>query len=1366
MSDFKRNKRLSGFFNSTNHLKQLKSIVSFLESSLEVEQRSLYSVHYADIYSCFLSAIEHLDSRNKNLNVNDVLSYVGVTKRLLQYLPNVIRTKWQERSLLYTIGLVLKKTNKPKIRIAGLDMLLLLIDSLDDTVAPEALDMLMTLIDYEAFRSDCSPEEWECVEKSLPQSSDLDYTGSLVSCTRNNPASKEEASELLNFVLRFIDTRPVKRFSFYWPVMVNHIFPVLFGREGVGFQKCPDALLSPIAEYIVRWFERPYQRTIMSVDRRNVDIGLNILIQSLSLSSEYAETVQRIVSLFKRWLSGIELPEILDGDSLDSTFKLLITALPNVFSTSADMNTDKSCQQAVELLANIQSFRVLSEDLLIVLMTTMIDCLELTLNEGEERAFTGNMSSTFFNTLLRSKVTSAILWDKIKFVMKEWRNNDTLMVRWKKVVKSIAKLICTRAFGVAFDAKKTQDIVILTSLDTADDDWVRLCFVNLLYYVEGHKIHVEDAHSTFIVAIRDIVLEFIQFAQGHPDHVVGPAKHTLISIVGDFLFNECGCGVDTNTLPRHASVTGIAISTLNTIMLLPGTPVNDDVQKAYMTAVYNVLNMKLFASTIPAQYCIKSMGNFWHAQIEGSLSLVPVIVRGCVSLLQSIEEVSPDVVIPTFSLLKSTIPMIFFAGPTPVKDGVSGIDSLGALVPDLLSFIGNLMARITEHPNDFDTNIQCAIISTAAVTASASLLVSGSGQLNEIVKAVVESLIQLAKLSQNKTLIKFALRYLVDLPRLLPHNAPQSAVLAVTVVERITELIHLRVGRFTPSMKPGHINSTVIAIIESINVIQAWVDCAPAGLKADDTTEVMKRCLATLELLVEGEEFQAVSEEDSMIRQLKVGGLKYFLDSQVSSDVRQIIAHFIRYMVCYYDNYPLVDNHICMNTQYTEKEVDTNPIFFSIGDDTIVSFVELPTEPASIRAIVRNPMGRMAFEIEMTKDIHDHITQQKTQHESITPAKEEASATTPPTPAKARAEEIVEKRTERQIIASVFSMIDENEVLSEVMTRTYGDIAPDAHEREISVLKSLRNQTLILQAKKPRDLLVEEDKKPVKANVPGVDREPYDFILLKQFLLQMGLLDVDSMVETFFRPVFLSKELLNAIDQVDGKVLRPTFNVPILFIKEHQRVAQNIFKNDDVSLDFMRFYESLGEIVTIKGTDLRPMFDPNDYTEGKAVIASSPTCHICFGATPLITSAPEKKETLTKCTSVQIIYAEEMPSTELLESLKSHSTKVVFVICPSHVDGANIIRVITYSEDLRMYSSVIGSGSIVPTEAVAPLMRSMVHGILSILYSSNSFFANAAARRSLLDTLVNNHTVSENGKSINSLFFPQNVGVTKAPLIE
>ncbi|KAL0222915.1 hypothetical protein P9112_002305 [Eukaryota sp. TZLM1-RC] len=443
LMEFRSNKKLSNFFSSDSAIKRLKSLLQYLEVSHEFEQRALYSTQYAQVYSCFLDAIKAYDARNKTLSASELISCCGVVKRLLQFLPNIIKTKWQYKSLVYLVKCLLVHTNKHSVRMLGVELLLHLVDALSSSADDSLLELIPGLIVWTPFFANAS---------LAPLISVPEYNGVLVG-SKSSGATVADGVEILSFILAFVDFKDIRRFVFYYDLLKVHLFPLLFpnGTKSMdialdstfeGFDSCPSELLLPLSERLITWINKSYHRVVICRDAIHLNLLLDIFSQGVCLP----DVAVNLVSLYGDWLlRGATFPKCYSHKSITYDCRL-ISQLVCIFESPSGENSDSAVIKVLSLLKELVFTRELSQET----WMTLLDCLvKMSKALGPSRVHSRRMFDVLFGLFSSSGCDDVALWRSLvksceSFVTFSSEGN-VFMERWEKFILNITNLIVVNA---------------------------------------------------------------------------------------------------------------------------------------------------------------------------------------------------------------------------------------------------------------------------------------------------------------------------------------------------------------------------------------------------------------------------------------------------------------------------------------------------------------------------------------------------------------------------------------------------------------------------------------------------------------------------------------------------------------------------------------------------------------------------------------------------------------------------------------------------------------------------------------------------------------------------------------------------------
>jgi hypothetical protein len=131
-----------------------------LENGISGAIEEFYSKNYMAIYKIFLDSLQELDKLSKQKNkgkkpmqVSDVNTIISILNALFKYSSKVVGKKWQYRSILMHLEMLLDLNNDFKIRKSGFDLLQTFIDIMQENADEVAIDLFLSLLDFKVYAS-------------------------------------------------------------------------------------------------------------------------------------------------------------------------------------------------------------------------------------------------------------------------------------------------------------------------------------------------------------------------------------------------------------------------------------------------------------------------------------------------------------------------------------------------------------------------------------------------------------------------------------------------------------------------------------------------------------------------------------------------------------------------------------------------------------------------------------------------------------------------------------------------------------------------------------------------------------------------------------------------------------------------------------------------------------------------------------------------------------------------------------------------------------------------------------------------------------------------------------------------------------
>ncbi|KAL0222045.1 hypothetical protein RCL1_001899 [Eukaryota sp. TZLM3-RCL] len=405
--EFRTNKKLKNFFNTDDSTKRLKSILQYLEVSHEFEQRAFFSTQYSQIYSCFLDALKTYDARNKTLHTAELVTTCTIVKKIVTFLPNIIKTKWQYKSLVYLVKCLLVTANKHLVRMLGVEIYLLLLDSISSSADDSLLSLFPSIVNWSPFLPSSS-------SLSLPINVSTDYNGVLVAC-KSHGITVQESVEIFSFILSFIDYKDIRRFSFYYDLLKVQLFPYIFPEAAkiltinledtnyVPFKNCPLPILTAFSDRIVVWLKKSYHRVVICRDSAHLVALLHILSQCLNHSS----LASAVVDLYSDWLMRSDsTPKILTQNS-DYFDSIMISQFSSVFSLPADEAADGAVLRVLSTLKELTGLRPLSDSIWKELLLLLIKAMSV---HSQNRVHSRRLYDVILSFMIGSECGDSDIW--------------------------------------------------------------------------------------------------------------------------------------------------------------------------------------------------------------------------------------------------------------------------------------------------------------------------------------------------------------------------------------------------------------------------------------------------------------------------------------------------------------------------------------------------------------------------------------------------------------------------------------------------------------------------------------------------------------------------------------------------------------------------------------------------------------------------------------------------------------------------------------------------------------------------------------------------------------------------------------------
>ena len=193
------------------------------------------------------------------------------------------------------------KENKHSIRMAGFELLLLLIEifgsEADENVSNFLIPTFANALTLDPFLTES-------------QKSKLTNRETFVLCPETTPPTAQESIEMWNFLLDFVTER-VENFEFWYELLQKQYFVLFFKEEiayleltdesGLSFESCPNELQRVLSEKYNQWTDNPKIFSIVWNENNSMlMIGFNK--QNVKMPIEYHKVVKHSLTFLRRVL--------------------------------------------------------------------------------------------------------------------------------------------------------------------------------------------------------------------------------------------------------------------------------------------------------------------------------------------------------------------------------------------------------------------------------------------------------------------------------------------------------------------------------------------------------------------------------------------------------------------------------------------------------------------------------------------------------------------------------------------------------------------------------------------------------------------------------------------------------------------------------------------------------------------------------------------------------------------------------------------------------------------------------------------------------------------------------------------------------
>ncbi|KAG2389601.1 hypothetical protein C9374_014161 [Naegleria lovaniensis] len=477
-------------------LKRYKCLASFNKDGNEAELRTFYQKNYSIVYNIFLDALNNMNSeakkKAKTIPTSDVLGLTDILLNLFLHSSNIIQKKWQQRSIIHTLELLLDEQNAFQIRMKGFELIVRFVDIMQENVDNQVLDMIMNTVKFKLLAEDVR-------DVKLPSFTQraLNPDERLAVATATGDLTVEENYQLFQFFFTFV--KESDHFDFWWKFFKSRLAPIFYPNEcksldllnkmdDMGFtEKAPTRLHLLILNVILSALESPKNSVILYQSDKDIYLLLMIFRQSFLLPPQHFEELAKMMKTYRSWICRdyflYNWPEIMERNR-NLYFRIFIDNLSQVFFMKGEEQfMDLHINMCYEALEMFMFFTQISDKVDFETWSDLLSAHRRICNaivERKNKSSESSYDSTFFEILektcfrnlfiiwIKSHPTDQYpkLWEEFYELMQTHANLSSPFSLWRGTVLNLARIICETIFEMPPERMRVGFIEYVTDMYT------------------------------------------------------------------------------------------------------------------------------------------------------------------------------------------------------------------------------------------------------------------------------------------------------------------------------------------------------------------------------------------------------------------------------------------------------------------------------------------------------------------------------------------------------------------------------------------------------------------------------------------------------------------------------------------------------------------------------------------------------------------------------------------------------------------------------------------------------------------------------------------------------------------------------------
>eukprot|EP01094_Clydonella_sp_ATCC50884_P008894 TRINITY_DN1843_c1_g1_i2.p1 TRINITY_DN1843_c1_g1~~TRINITY_DN1843_c1_g1_i2.p1 ORF type:complete len:1500 (-),score=588.09 TRINITY_DN1843_c1_g1_i2:141-4463(-) len=716
-ADDKLKKKLKNFFDKNASLKKRwTSLISYVERATADELNKFFNENFYMIYGVFLDTFSAYEanckkSKHSTREIEDILM---ILKNVLIHLAELIRRKWQTRSIATILLKVLCKENKMSVRVLGFELLLMFLEAVG-VPEPSQVELFASAIDLSPFQTAYS----QITLRNQPVSAPDKQSVLLPSSGSQN--GEQQAVQLFDILLEYVSQKP-SNFEFWFDLIKEQYFTAFYPEvcksigllkdDNTGFKPyCPHQLQAVLISKLKVWMKNDQIVSVLWSKEDNVQIMLEIYRQSCRLSIQCDETIKEGIDVFKSlfWSSSVHADI---KERIIEYRKFFMQQLKTVFTSSTPQGLEDThiavCKGVLELIKQLflDLYENLADETRDNIMYTVLSTTTSLLDGTGNKVLADNLASLVLDAVLfmwiRTKTRKEELWDalqegifglfhfmepitqcKLKIIQLTWIIRQ-MMYPVKQKKKKPVKREGQAGKG---DPSKTAislspDSVSqlqpcpadpkISGLNWTVDDLVFVWTKVLHIFGKVNTIKDPKIHAKGIGVLTDVIAILLQAENAIPYEMTQdtslPEQLPLIDIFGTWLFEACG--ISGSYIQGKAAALGALCS-----LVVRHSP--NRIPLHLLTRFYEVIHksFKEHSNSIVSYSILTKSNNIFSLALPGASVLAPHYLAEIKIVLDNAAKPAPPKDVRTKSILIAAsllcYPQHFSSLPVPGEPGSS-----------------------------------------------------------------------------------------------------------------------------------------------------------------------------------------------------------------------------------------------------------------------------------------------------------------------------------------------------------------------------------------------------------------------------------------------------------------------------------------------------------------------------------------------------------------------------------------------------------------------------------------------------------------------------------------------------------------------